>query len=580
MSLWLVTAFLCVLSAAVAALLARRPLRRDLARAEELTAAAQRQRDEALATAQETAERESGRLAALLNDLHEGVMVCNLAHRIVLYNQAALKLLRVGGEMGLGRPLFAVMAMEPVQHCLDMLHRRAPGEVSHMPFLSRTHDSRSLLQGRVSLVRAGGYVITFDDVTAQLGALARRDALLREVIELLQGDRWEEALKHAQQGYRTLLSGWWPMSDLHSGALFDMVAARLVQSPVTATVVGLPVWLRGDGHTLVLALDALLRALSIGTGVKEFDLSAEAEGERVWVIVTWIGPPAAEQSLRNWETVPVSPALGGLTVRDVMAHHAAEDPVEEECAGRRRLKLALRPALNPPVPGQSADAGPGRPEFFDFNLLEQSQGGSLAELPLREVAYVVFDTETTGLKPGEGDRIVSLAGVRIVRGRILTGETFNRIVNPGRAIPAESTRFHGLTDEQMVGKPPIEVVLPQFKSFVADAVLVAHNAAFDLKFLRMFEGQSGVRFDNPVLDTMLLATFLDDGASGQSLDDLCRRYGVAIAARHTALGDSLATAALLLHMIDDLERRGVRTLGEALTRSNMALQLHHRAQAL
>jgi DNA polymerase-3 subunit epsilon len=124
------------------------------------------------------------------------------------------------------------------------------------------------------------------------------------------------------------------------------------------------------------------------------------------------------------------------------------------------------------------------------------------------------------------------------------------------------------------------VVLPQFKSFVADSVLVAHNAAFDLKFLRMFEGQSGVRFDNPVLDTMLLATFLDDRAGGQSLDDLCRRHGVAIAGRHTALGDALATAALLLHMIDDLDRKGVRTLGEALSRSNMTLQLHHRAQAL
>ena len=364
------------------------------------------------------------------------------------------------------------------------------------------------------------------------------------------------------------------------GASLDETVSLERVAPIKATPVGLPVWLHGDGHTLVLALDALLRALSVGTGVREFDLSAEADEARVWIIVGWIGPAAAEQSLRNWGTVPVSPALGGMTVRDVMAHHTAEDPMEEAEDGHRRLKLALRPARNPPGPGQAAEAGPGRPEFFDFNLLDQSQGGSLADLKLRDISYVVFDTETTGLRPREGDRIVSLAGVRIVGGRILTGETFNRIVNPGRDIPAESTRFHGLTAEQTIGKPPIEVVLPQFKSFVADSVLVAHNAAFDLKFLRMFEGQSGVRFDNPVLDTMLLATFLDDRAGGQSLDDLCRRYGVAIAGRHTALGDSLATAALLLHMIDDLERKGVRTLGEALTRSNMALQLHHRAQAL
>src|SRR5579859_8008318 len=236
MSPWLVTVLLCLASAVLAGLLARRPLRRDLARADELIAAAQAQRDEALATAKAVAERESGRLAALLNDLHEGVMVCNLAHQIVLYNQTALKLLRVGGEMGLGRPLFAVLAMEPIQHCLDMLQRRSGEEAAPMPFLSRTHDSRSLLQGRVSLVPSG-YIITFDDVTAQVGALAKRDALLREVIELLQAERPKQALDHAQQGYRTLLSGWWPMSDIHSGALFDLVVQRLVQSPIKATPV-------------------------------------------------------------------------------------------------------------------------------------------------------------------------------------------------------------------------------------------------------------------------------------------------------------------------------------------------------
>jgi DNA polymerase-3 subunit epsilon len=584
MSPWLVTVPLCLASAGLAGLLARRPLRRDLLDAEQRVAGAQRQRDEALSSAKQIAERESSRLAALLNDLHEGVLVCNLAHQIVLYNQTALKLLRFGGEMGLGRPLFAMLAMEPVQHCLDMLQRRSAGETVHMPFLSRTHDSRSLLQGRLSLVRASGqpsgYVITFDDVTDQVGALAKRDALLREVIEMLEHDLPQDALAHARQGYRSLLSGWWPMSDILSGTLFDMVVGRLAQSPIQATAVGLPVWLHGDGHSLVLALDALLRALSIGTGATEFDLSAEAEDGKAWVIVSWAGPRPAEQALRNWETVPISPAMGGMSVRDVMAHHATEDPVVEARDDRLCLKLALRPARHPPLPGQAAEIGSSRPEFFDFDLLEQSQGDSLADLSLRELTYVVFDTETTGLHPGAGDRIVSLAGVRIVRGRILTGESFNRIVNPGRAIPALSTRFHGLTDDQVAGKPPIEVVLPQFKSFVADSVLVAHNAAFDLKFLRMFEAQSGVSFDNPVLDTMLLATFLDERAGGQSLDDLCRRYGVIVSDRHTALGDSLATAALLLHLITDLEAKGVRTLGEALTRSNMALQLHHRAQAL
>jgi DNA polymerase-3 subunit epsilon len=204
----------------------------------------------------------------------------------------------------------------------------------------------------------------------------------------------------------------------------------------------------------------------------------------------------------------------------------------------------------------------------------------LAELRLRDVTFVAFDSETTGLTPGEGDRMVSLAAVRIVGGRILTGESFNRFINPGRPIPAESTRFHGITDEMVATKPPLAVVLPQFKAFVGDDVLVAHNAAFDLKFLRMFEIDYGVSFDNAVLDTMLLSSFLDGTAEHQSLDEVCRRYGISITERHTALGDALATAAVLLPMLDALEGKGVHTLGEALTTLNMTWELHQRGRAV
>jgi DNA polymerase-3 subunit epsilon len=496
----------------------------------------------------------------------------------------ALNLLKICGELGLGRPLSALMAMEPLQHCLDMLYRRPDGGRANLPFMSRSPDGRALLQGRISLIYGGGqatgYIVTFDDVTVQTTALARRDALLREVIELLRAERPNTALDHAQRGYRTLLSGWWPMSDILSSSLFELVLARLQDTEIKVSIVGMPVWLHGDGHSLVLALDALLRAAAAGTGVDQFDLSAEGGDGRCWVMLGWAGPKLAPQSLQSWQNTPVSPALGGLIVRDVVVHHTSEDPVEEERDGRQWLKLAMMPARDPPRSDDVPEPGPGRPEFFDFNLLAQGRGSAITDLLLREVTYVVFDTETTGLTPSAGDRIVSLAGVRIVGGRILTGESFNRIVNPGRPIPAESTRFHGLTDALVAGKPPIQAVLPQFKAFAADSVLVAHNAAFDLKFLRMFEREAGVAFDNPVLDTMLLSSFIDGSPEGQSLDAICRRYGVTITDRHSALGDTLATASLLLHMIDALERKGVRTLGDALSTLDMTLQLHQRAQAI
>ena len=90
------------------------------------------------------------------------------------------------------------------------------------------------------------------------------------------------------------------------------------------------------------------------------------------------------------------------------------------------------------------------------------------------------------------------------RQRSPTGELFERTVNPRRCIPKELIRFHGITDEMVKDKPPIQVVLPQFRAFVGDAVLVAHNAAFDLKFLKMREEECGVRFKMVVLDAVVV----------------------------------------------------------------------------
>jgi len=161
----------------------------------------------------------------------------------------------------------------------------------------------------------------------------------------------------------------------------------------------------------------------------------------------------------------------------------------------------------------------------------------------------------------------------VVNGRLLQGELFDRLVDPGRPIPAGSTRFHGITDAMVAGKPPLAAVLPAFHRFVGDSVLVAHNAAFDLAFLRKHERRAGVRFAGPVLDTLLMSALLLGHADAHSLDRLAERFGIEIRGRHTALGDSIATAGLLVRLFDLLELRGLGTLNEVIAASGRVVEL-------
>lgn len=170
---------------------------------------------------------------------------------------------------------------------------------------------------------------------------------------------------------------------------------------------------------------------------------------------------------------------------------------------------------------------------------------------LAGLSYVVFDTETTGLHPSGGDRVVQIAGVRIVNGIIRRDQIFNELVHPGRPIPAASTKFHGIIDAQVADKPAIGPVLRDFHAFCGDSVLVAHNAAFDMKFLELAYSDGAPAFTQPVLDTLLLSAVLEPDAKGHDLDALVDRHGANLPAadRHTALGDSLATAQVFLALL-------------------------------
>jgi len=179
---------------------------------------------------------------------------------------------------------------------------------------------------------------------------------------------------------------------------------------------------------------------------------------------------------------------------------------------------------------------------------------------------VVFDTETTGLLPAQGDEIVQIAAVRIVNGRRVEGEVFDTLVNPGRPIPASSTEVHGITEAMVREAPVMADVGRAFHRFAQGAVLIAHNAPFDMEFLRRHEPAIGARFDHPILDTVLLSAVVFGQHEVHSLDALSHRLGITIPeeARHTALGDTVATADAFLKMLPMLQARGFETFGAVL----------------
>ncbi|MFK7880182.1 PolC-type DNA polymerase III [Roseobacter sp.] len=203
-----------------------------------------------------------------------------------------------------------------------------------------------------------------------------------------------------------------------------------------------------------------------------------------------------------------------------------------------------------------------RPLIFDFDLMNAPETKQITDTPLSDLCFVPFDTETTGLSVEE-DTIVQLGAVRVLNGRIIKGEFMDTYVNPGRPIPARSTKIHHITDVHVAHAPDIADVGRAFHHFARNAVLVAHNAPFDIGLLRKHGAQMRVEWNNPVLDTVLLSAVVFGTNEEHSLDALCTRLSITIPPdlRHTALGDAQATAEALVKLLPLVEGKGMRTFG-------------------
>ena len=196
-------------------------------------------------------------------------------------------------------------------------------------------------------------------------------------------------------------------------------------------------------------------------------------------------------------------------------------------------------------------------------LAEWEAVASLHDLPLESAPFVVFDLETTGTRPGAA-RIVEIGAVRL-QGFEEVG-TFEQLVDPGLPVPVTITRITGIETRDVRGRPRIARVLPRFLEFATGAVLVAHNARFDVGFvdaeLSRLEAR---RLAAPVIDTVALARRLLEGrVPRMNLGTLAERFDTDVRPCHRALPDAQATAEVLVHLLGMAQEHGVRTVADAV----------------
>ena len=571
-------------------------------------------------------EQERSRLAALMAELSQSVVVCNLDGRILLYNNRARLQFRAlssapqladGGELiGLGRSIYAVFDRQLVAHALERVQQRLQRGVANpaAQFVTGTRTGQ-LLRVQLAPVRAvgaesaadaalNGFVLMLDNITRDFADESRRDLLLHGLtegsraslgnllaaVEMLDypdvdaptrerfhrvirdevramSERIRELSSHATETLKTR----WPLEDM-LGSDFVFAAARRIEAQLECRAVAGNVddelWLRLDSYSLLQALVHLVGRLVDDHDVRLITLRLARTGARARLDLVWSGPAMSTETVVAWETEPIT--VGGealtLTLRDVVERHDGAFWFERERVRHESFFRFLLPLAGAGEPIEAAQVvrGASRPEFYDFDLFRTSeQTRELADRLLTELSYTVFDCETTGLDPSAGDEIIQIGATRIVNGKLRRHECFEQLVDPRRPISEASMPIHGIRPEMVAGQPTIETVLPAFQAFAHDTVLVGHNAAFDMRFLQLKEAATGVVFDQPVLDTLLLSALVHPQQESHRLETIAERLGVPVLGRHSALGDALVTAEVFLKFVPLLAERGIRTLGQA-----------------
>lgn len=576
-----------------------------------------------IATAKASVEEEKNRLAALMSELAQAVVVCNLEGRILLYNNRARLQFKAlaqgptsvagGALIGLGRSIYSIFEKHQVQYAQEVIRQRlAHGKVPLATFVT-TMRGGQLLRVHMVPVRSStdeptGYVLTVENITRSIEQEARRDQIM---LALTEGSRaalgnvraavtnlidypdiepemrerflqiiadevagMSHRLETTVANFSDSLKTRWPLEDILG---VDLIAAaqRRIEDKLDLLTkteeLDSSLWVKADSYSLVFALLFLAAQLKDQYEVREVRLRLLAEGSLVYLDLIWSGGALSTETFYALELEPmeVEGEKALLNLRDVLDRHGGEIWFQREKTAHRAYVRFVLPQATPGESGESEsrDRGEGRPEYYDFDLFKFRDHGIDLDRPLSDLAYTVFDTETTGLEPSKGDEIIQIGAVRIVNNRLLRQESFNQLVDPERPLDPASIQIHGISEDMVRGQPTIDVVLPAFHAYCDETVLVAHNAAFDMRFLELKEARTGVRFAQPVLDTLLLSAVAHPNQESHKLDVILERLGIRIASRHNALDDAVATAEVFLKLVPLLAEKGIVTLRQALEAS-------------
>ena len=569
-------------------------------------------------------EQERSRLAALMSELTQSVVVCNLDGRVLLYNNRArlqfkalsdAPALAGGAELiGLGRSIYTVFDRQLVAHALENIQQRLQrGAATPSAQFVTVTKSGQLLRAIMAPVREGeatdsplgGFVLMLDNITRDYERDSAQDQLLQGLtegsraslgnlqaaVEVLDEPGLDEGTRErflavvrdeAQAMARRIqemaarstqeVKTRWPLEDM-LGA--DLVAAALRRIEAVCGVrtgtqeVDATLWLKVDSFALLQALAYLGRRLVDEFEVRALTLRLQPSSGRAQLDLIWSGQAMSTETVMSWESEPMrfGTEVSPLSVRDVMQRHGGEFWFERDRVRHQAFFRCLLPLAEGARDVEDLNAAAlrhaSRPEYYDFDLFRASESQhALDDRRLAELSYTVFDTETTGLDPAV-DQIIQIGAARLVNGKLLRQEGFEQLVDPQRSLPAAGIAIHGIQPEMVRGQPTIARVLPAFHTFVGDTVLVAHNAAFDMRFLQLAEARSGVVFDQPVLDTLLLSAVVHPNQESHRLEAIAERFGVTVIGRHTALGDAIVTAEVFLKLIPLLAAMGIHTLGQA-----------------